>query len=267
MADDFIPVMTALIARPQPPDHIVIETSGLALPQPLIDAFNWPSIRTKVTVDGVVTVVDGLAQAQGEITQIPEALDAQRRADDALDHESPIEELFEDQLVAADLIVLSKADLLDADGLANARANLSTVCSRAVPIVEARAGAVPRAVLVGLGAGAEADLANRAGHHALGEEHEHDDFDSCVIALDEQTDMEAFLARATATIKANGVLRLKGFVAISGKSRRLAVQAVGARIQAYFDRPWGEGEPRAGRLVAIGMHGLQEAAIHQGLNG
>ncbi|MHA1546502.1 MAG: cobalamin biosynthesis protein CobW [Alphaproteobacteria bacterium] len=265
VADDFIPTMAALIERDNPPDHIVIETSGLALPQPLIDAFNWPSIRTCVTVDGVVTVVDGLAQAGGTIAQNSQALDDQRRADDALDHESPIEELFEDQLAAADILVLSKADLLDAEGLKNARANLSAACGRAVPIVEAHAGAVPLAVMVGRRAGAETDLANRTGHHVLGEEHEHDDFDSCVITLGEQDDLQAFLARATAAIEANQLLRLKGFIAVAGKSRRLVVQAVGPRLQTYYDRPWESGEQRQGQLVAIGLAGLQELKIRQDL--
>jgi cobalamin biosynthesis protein CobW len=104
-----------LLARKDRPDHIVIETSGLALPQPLVAAFNWPGIKTQVTVDGVVTVVDSAAVAAGRFAHDHDKLDAQRPADEGLDHESPLEELFEDQLTAADLIVLNKADLINAE--------------------------------------------------------------------------------------------------------------------------------------------------------
>src|SRR5690349_10186697 len=45
VADDFVPTMKKLLDRPEPPQHIVIETSGLALPQPLVRAFNWPEIK------------------------------------------------------------------------------------------------------------------------------------------------------------------------------------------------------------------------------
>jgi len=106
VAEDFIPTMEALLARPDAPDHIVIETSGLALPQPLVRAFQWPQIATRVTVDGVVTVVDGKAVAEGRFAANLAAVEAQRRADDNLDHETPLSELFEDQIAAADMIVV-----------------------------------------------------------------------------------------------------------------------------------------------------------------
>ncbi len=99
VADDFVPTMKQLLDREAPPDHIVIETSGLALPQPLVRAFNWPEIRTRVTVDAVVTVVDGPAAAEGQFAPDLAAIEAQRAADDNLDHETPLSELFEDQIV------------------------------------------------------------------------------------------------------------------------------------------------------------------------
>src|SRR5262245_8584116 len=48
VADDFLPTISALLDRPQPPEHIVIETSGLALPKPLIRAFAWRSEERRV---------------------------------------------------------------------------------------------------------------------------------------------------------------------------------------------------------------------------
>ena len=114
VADDFVPALKGLLDRPVPPEHIVIETSGLALPKPLVQAFNWPEIASRVTVDGVVAVVDGAAVAAGRFADDPEALAKQRADDQSLDHDNPLEEVFEDQLLCADLVVLNKADLMSA---------------------------------------------------------------------------------------------------------------------------------------------------------
>src|SRR5271169_1264183 len=54
VADDFVPAIEALLGRDRKPEHIIVETSGLALPKPLVKAFDWPPIRSKLTVDGVI---------------------------------------------------------------------------------------------------------------------------------------------------------------------------------------------------------------------
>ncbi|MDP9096779.1 MAG: cobalamin biosynthesis protein CobW, partial [Pseudomonadota bacterium] len=112
VAEDFIPTMQALLDRPNPPEHIVIETSGLALPKPLLKAFNWPGISSRVTVDGVIALVDAPAVAAGRFADDPAEVARQRAADPSLDHDNPLAEVFEDQLGAADLVVLNKANLL-----------------------------------------------------------------------------------------------------------------------------------------------------------
>ncbi|MGV1949897.1 cobalamin biosynthesis protein CobW [Agrobacterium vitis] len=273
VADDFVPTMQKLLARDVLPDHIVIETSGLALPQPLVAAFNWPDIRTRVTVDGVVTVVDSAAVAAGRFADDHDRIDAQRAADDSLDHESPIEELFEDQLTCADLIVLNKTDLLDADGLAKVRSDVTARMSRKPTLIEAKNGDVPVMVLLGIGAGSEADIDNRKSHHELEHEalhasgeahdhhHDHDEFDSFVIDLQQVREPDRFVDGLKTVIEAHDVLRLKGFVDVPGKPMRLVVQAVGNRIDQYYDRPWASGEQRATRLVVIGLHDLDQSAI------
>ncbi len=265
VADDFIPTMTKLLERENRPDHIIIETSGLALPQPLVAAFNWPDIRTQVTVDGVVTVVDSAAVAAGRFADDHDKVDAARAEDDNLDHESPIEELFEDQLTAADLIVLNKTDLIDAAGLAAVRAEVASRTHRKPTMIEAKNGEVAAAVLLGLGVGTEGDIANRKSHHemehAAGEEHDHDEFDSFIVELGPIADPNAFVARLKDVISTHDVLRLKGFADVPGKPMRLLIQAVGARIDQYFDRPWAAGEARGTRLVVIGLHDMDEAAV------
>jgi len=263
VADDFVPTMTMLLDRDNPPDHIVIETSGLALPQPLVKAFNWPDIRTRVTVDGVVTVVDGAAVAAGRFAHDEAALDAQRQADAMLDHETPMSELFEDQLGCADLVIVNKTDLLGEGGLDMVRDFIRPDVRNGVPVIAAKQGALPPAALIGLGVGAEDDIVNRPTHHERAGEvdHDHDDFDSFHVDLPQITDPAAFSDRVSEMLEAEHVLRLKGFVAVSGKPMRMVIQAVGPRVDHYFDRPWRADETRTTRLVVIGEKGLDQARI------
>ncbi|AAX74643.1 protein CobW [Brucella abortus 01-4165] len=267
VADDFIPTMTKLLDREDRPDHIVIETSGLALPQPLVAAFNWPEIKTQVTVDGVVTVIDAAAMAEGRFADDHDKVDAQRAADESLDHESPLEELFEDQIHAADLIVLNKADLIDAAKLDSVKADVAERSSRRVNMVPASFGKLGADVLLGLGVGTEDDIVNRRSHHEAhhgdGHEHDHDEFESFVVEAGSVADPKAFAEKLKAVIAEHDILRLKGFVDVPGKPMRLVVQAVGPRIEHYFDRPWGKDETRSTRLVVIGLHDIDEAAIAQ----
>jgi len=266
VADDFIPTMQALLDRPEPPEHILIETSGLALPKPLIKAFNWPAIRSRVTVDGVVTVVDAPAVAEGRFADDPDAVAAQRAADPSLDHDNPLAEVYEDQLNAADLVVLNKADLLDETALAALRAEVAARLPRAVKVVPAREGALEPAVLLGLDAAAEDDLAARPSHHdAEDGAHEHDDFDSFVLPLPDYDTPDALLARLPEVAAAHDVLRIKGFVRLKGKPMRLAVQGVGRRFRHHFDRPWTD--DRQGHLVVIGQTGMDREAIARAILG
>ncbi|MGY5807613.1 cobalamin biosynthesis protein CobW [Rhizobium sp. LEGMi198b] len=269
VADDFIPTMTKLLERDARPDHIVIETSGLALPQPLVAAFNWPDIRTQVTVDGVITVVDSAAVAAGRFADDHDAVEARRVEDESLDHESPIEELFEDQLTCADLIVLNKTDLIDVAGLGRVRTEVASRTARKPTIIEAKNGEVPAAILLGLGIGTEGDIANRKSHHELehedGAPHDHDEFDSFIVELGPIADPLAFIENLKGVIAEHDVLRLKGFVDVPGKPMRLQIQAVGSRIDHYFDRAWTPGEERQTRLVVIGLHEMDEEIVRKAI--
>jgi cobalamin biosynthesis protein CobW len=261
VADDFVPALKSLLDRPNPPEHIVIETSGLALPKPLVKAFNWPEIASRVTVDGVIAVVDGAAVAAGRFADDPAAVARQRAEDSSLDHDNPLEEVFEDQILCADLILLNKADLMtDADRKSVVN-EIGKVLPRAVALVETRHGQVPVKVLLGLGAAAEADLAVRPSHHDLEGEHDHEDFDTFIVDLPAYTSPQALVDRMVKAAEQHDVLRMKGFVEIEGKPMRLLVQGVGARIQHQFDRRWPDAAPRRGRLVVIGQKGFDQAGI------
>ncbi|HRN84324.1 MAG TPA: cobalamin biosynthesis protein CobW, partial [Hyphomicrobium sp.] len=247
------------------PEHILIETSGLALPKPLVQAFNWPAIASRVTVDGVIAVVDGAAVAAGRFADDPEALAAQRAEDTSLDHDNPLEEVFEDQLLCADLIVLNKADLMTAEEREKVAAEIKAAVPRAVKVVETTGGELDPKVLLGLGAAAETDLAARPSHHDNEAEHDHDDFDTFIVDIPALDAPEAILERIRAAADAHDILRIKGFADIKGKPMRLLIQGVGSRLQHQFDRPWRPEEARQGRLVVIGQKGLDRDAIAQAI--
>ena len=261
VADDFIPAIEALLSRSPQPDHIIIETSGLALPKPLVKAFDWPEIRTRLTVDGVIAVVDGAAVADGRFAHDPAKLVAQRAADSSIAHENPLEEVYEDQLLCADLVVLNKTDLLTAETIRRVTANIRTSVPRAVKVVEAREGRIDPSILLGLAAAVEDDLAQRPSHHDGEEGHDHDDFDSFVLDIPATSDPAGLLARLAAVAGQFDVLRMKGFVEVTGKPMRLLVQGVGQRFRQQFDRPWARGDDRRGRLVVIGEKGINRDAI------
>ena len=267
VADEFVPALDLILARRPQVEHIVIETSGLALPKPLVQAFHWPAIKSRVTVDGVVAVVDGAALADGRVAGDLEALSAQRAADTALDHDDPIEEVFGDQIACADLVVLNKRDLLDAAGIDKALAAIKGALPRAVRIVTVADGKVDAAALLGLGVGTENDIENRKTLHDSEPEHDHDDFDSFVVPLAEIGDPASIAARIAGLAASHNVLRVKGFAAVSGKPMRLLIQAVGPRVSHYYDRPWGASEARQGNLVVIGLKGLDREAVAKALLG
>ncbi len=261
VADDFIPTIEALMAMPERPDHILIETSGLALPKPLLKAFDWPAIRSRITVDGVVALADAEAVAAGRFAPDVAAVDAQRAADDSLDHETPLSEVFEDQIACADIILLTKADLAGDAGLAAARSVIEAELPRKLPILPVTDGTIDPRVILGLNAAAEDDLAARPSHHDGHDDHEHDDFESVVIDLPEVGDVDDLVTRIQRLAREQHILRVKGYIAVQGKPMRLLVQAVGERVRHQFDRPWGA-SPRQSQLVVIAEHhDIDEPAI------
>src|SRR5436305_3531139 len=188
VADEFVPALDAILAKVPRVEHIVIETSGLALPKPLVQAFHWPAIRNRVTVDGVVAVVDGAAIANGQVAGDLEALARQRAADNALDHDDPIEEVFSDQIACADLVVLNKRDLLDDARMAQALSVLNKARPSRAKVVTVAGGKVDPMALLGLGVGTEDDIENRRTLHDDEPDHDHDDFDSFAVAIPEISD-------------------------------------------------------------------------------
>ncbi|WP_339485506.1 cobalamin biosynthesis protein CobW [Pseudomonas sp. EL_65y_Pfl2_R95] len=266
--EEFYPVMRELIERRDQIDHIIIETSGLALPKPLVQAFNWPEIKNACTVDAVVTLVDVPATAAGQFAANPKAVDEQRRADPNLDHESPLHELFEDQLLAADLVVLSKTDLADAAALARVEALVRAEVPAQVKLIVSDQGRLELDLILGLGNASENTIDSRQSHHDHGDgdehDHDHDQFDSLVVDLP-LVDRERLLSVLHELVEQHSLFRIKGFVALKDKPMRLVVQGVGQRFDAYFDRRWNADETPCTRLVLIGQD-LDAQALRQALH-
>ena len=274
VADDFIPTMQKLLERETRFDHIIIETSGLALPQPLVRAFKWPEIQTRVTVDGVITVVDGKAVTEGRFAHSIEAVDQQRASDENLDHETPLSELFEDQVACADMIIVNKSDLLTNDQADNLVDQLKRDSRDGVQVLKSEKGVLSAEVVLGQKMGVENDLENRHElHHHHHEDdfnhhhddHDHDDFESFIIAIQEIQDPNIFIQKVVKVIKQHDILRLKGFVAVKGKPMRLTIQAVGPRVDSYFDKAFGINEERATKIVVIGQKGMNQSKIAEAL--
>ncbi|MFW8594902.1 cobalamin biosynthesis protein CobW [Cribrihabitans neustonicus] len=261
VADDFIPTIEQLMALPEQPDHIVIETSGLALPKPLLKAFDWPAIRSRITVDGVIALADAEAVAKGQFAPDLDAVQAQREADDSIDHETPLSEVFEDQISCADIVLLSKADLAGDEGVEKARAVIEAEAPRKLPILPMSEGVIDPRIILGLGAAAEDDLEARPSHHDGHHDHEHDDFESIVVEMGEVSDPQALQDAIVKLARERNILRVKGYVAVEGKPMRMLVQAVGERLRAQYDQPWGA-QPRKTQLVVIAEHhDIDEQAI------
>jgi cobalamin biosynthesis protein CobW len=251
--EEFLPTMQQLIKRRDRIDCILIETSGLALPKPLVKAFRWQEIRNAATVDAVITVVDCAAVAAGTFASDPEAVESQRQADDSLEHETPLQELFEDQLACADLVVLNKTDLVDKQAKANVEQLVKQEVSREVKIVESNYGQLNPSVFMGIQAAVENDLDNRPSHHDLEEEHDHDDeITSTQLVLDSAFDPQKLLHQLQKLAREQEIYRIKGFVAVPNKSMRLVMQGVGNRFDQFYDRPWKPEEARQTSLVFIG---------------
>jgi len=267
VADDFVPALDQILSRTLRVDHIIIETSGLALPKPLVQAFQWPTVKSRVTVDGVIAVVDGAALADGKVASDLDALAKQRAADETLDHDDPVEEVFDDQVACADLIILSKNDLIDAAGAVRANAALGDHIRPGVRVVPSANGKVDASLLLGLGLAVEDDIENRKTHHDDELDHEHDDFDSFVIDIPAIGNPDDLARRVATAAEEQNVLRVKGFVEVGGKPMRLLVQAVGPRVNHYYDRAWTAGDDRRSRLVVIGLKGLNQQAIEKILVG
>jgi cobalamin biosynthesis protein CobW len=267
--EEFLPVMQELLERRADIDHVLIETSGLALPKPLVQAFNWPEIKQYFTVDAVITVIDGPAVAKGHFAHDAGQVEAQRKADQSLDHDPSLHELLEDQLSAADIVVVSKNDLLNDDERTIVQREVGDKVPDSVKTAYISHGETPLDMLIGIDAASEEHIEHIHNHHDqhhaqdAHHDHAHDHFDSFVVSLG-QVDGGTLQNILKKLLEQHTIYRAKGFAALPGKPMRQVIQAVGERLETHFDRLWEAHEERLTQLVFIGK-GLDEASIRQSL--
>ena len=268
VADDFIPTMKSLLEGQYIPEHILIETSGLALPKPLLKAFEWPEIRSRLTVDSVLAVVDAEAVVNGIFApQMSNELE-EKQNQTYVEHETPLSEVFEDQINCSDVVLLTKPDLVK--NISDARNIIIKEMERNVPILEVQNGDIGADVILGVNAAAETDLDNRRSHHDGFDDHEHDDFDTFSISVPKILDIEKFKIVLETLIRKNDILRIKGFLRVESKPLNLLVQGVGKRLSVNFTDTKIPVE-NTGNLVFIGEKGridqdVISAYIHSSLN-
>ena len=268
VADDFIPTMKSLLEGQYIPEHILIETSGLALPKPLLKAFEWPEIRSRLTVDSVLAVVDAEAVVNGIFApQMSNELE-EKQNQTYVEHETPLSEVFEDQINCSDVVLLTKPDLVK--NISDARNIIIKEMERNVPILEVQNGDIGVDVILGVSAAAETDLDNRRSHHDGFDDHEHDDFDTFSISVPKILDIEKFKIVLETLIRKNDILRIKGFLRVESKPLNLLVQGVGKRLSVNFTDTKIPVE-NTGNLVFIGEKGridqdVISAYLHSSLN-
>ena len=268
VADDFIPTMKSLLGGQYLPEHILIETSGLALPKPLLKAFEWPEIRSRLTVDSVLAVVDAEAVVNGIFAPQMSTELEEKQNQTYVEHETPLSEVFEDQINCSDVVLLTKPDLVE--NISDARNIIIKEMERSVPILEVQNGDVGADVILGVNAAAETDLDNRRSHHDGFDDHEHDDFDTFSISVPKILDIEKFKIVLETLIRENDILRIKGFLRVESKPLNLLVQGVGKRLSVNFTDTKIPVE-NTGNLVFIGEKGridqdVISAYLHSSLN-
>ena len=268
VADDFIPTMKSLLEGQYIPEHILIETSGLALPKPLLKAFEWPEIRSRLTVDSVLAVVDAEAVVNGIFAPQMSTELEEKQNQTYVEHETPLSEVFEDQINCSDVVLLTKPDLVK--NISDARNIIIKEMERNVPILEVQNGDIGADVILGVNAAAETDLDNRRSHHDGFDDHEHDDFDTFSISVPKILDLEKFKIVLETLIQENEILRIKGFLRVESKPLNLLVQGVGKRLSVNFTDTKIPVE-NTGNLVFIGEKGridqdVISAYLHSSLN-
>ena len=266
VADEFVPALDQILAREPQVEHIVIETSGLALPKPLVQAFHWPAIKSRVTVDGVVAVVDGAALADGQVSADLAALSRQRAADTALDHDDPIEEVFEDQIACADLVVLNKRDLLDAAGIDRAMAAIKARCrARCASSPWRTARSIPRRCSGS--ASAPRPISRTARRITTTSSTTTTTISTVSSWRCPRSPTPPRSPRASPRVaEAHNVLRMKGFAGGPGQEQCGCWSRRSARASATITTgPGGRPRRAQGNLVVIGLKGLDRDAVAKAL--
>ncbi|WP_319454429.1 MULTISPECIES: GTP-binding protein [unclassified Mycobacterium] len=235
--DDLIETTMATINRPERPEYILLEASGVADPSAIMVTFGADCFRDRIRLDSIICVVDA-----EQVLAVPELMELKIR-----------------QMAFADMIILNKVDLVDRARLDQIRAWLDSRFHR-YRLVEASHGDVPLEVLLSVGRfdPAQADLPM----HAVEDHHAHDPsntFSSWCYESELPVSLEAL--REVMRQLPSDIYRAKGVIYTSDvPERRAVLQVVGKRVDISLWDAWGERTPRT-QLVVIGGGGIDTASL------
>jgi G3E family GTPase len=229
--DDLIATVLATVARPERPEYILLEASGVAEPSGIAMTFNNPGLRDAIRLDGILCIVDA-----EQVFAVPEAMELK---------------IF--QMACADMVILNKVDLVDRDQVDRIRAWLDSRFNRC-RLIEATRANVPLPVLLSAGRfGASRPDADGDSHGHDEPDHDHDhavQFGTWSYETDRPLSLETLQEVASRLPAA--IYRAKGLVyAAEAPERRAILQVVGRRVDIALDEAWGARPPRT-RIVAIG---------------
>ena len=243
---DLTRIIGNLMKRPHHFDHLVIETTGLAHPAPVIQAFFMDELlRNRLRLDAVVSLVD--------LVHVQQDWEA-----------DPVQE----QLAFADVVVLNKADLVDEAQRLTIERRVRDVNPVARLLTSAN-GNVPMQHVLGVDAFAlERILALDGDFLVKAHDHGQDDAVESVALLEERPmDLEK-LGRWIAGLmigRGADLLRMKGIIQLTGRDERYVLQSVHQLLDGSFDRPWKAAERRRSELVVIG-HDLDAGTLRAGFS-
>lgn len=248
--DDLLSETVRLIQRPQPPEYIIVETSGVSEPATVTMTFMLPELQEFLIVDSILTLMDA--------EQFPSL-------------KGEYQKLARHQIAVADMVVLNKVDCVTADQLDEVRDYVRDVVPEA-RIFETTFGKVPLELVLGVGRYAPEQLAGHESHdvhvHEAQDEHEHhDDHDhnhSLVFNTWNWTSDQPFTidsVQALVDKLPHTIYRAKGFVYIRDyPDSRFILQIVGRRGTLMISEPWGDENPSS-QLVFIGSAGGIDPAV------
>ncbi len=229
--DDFVPSIKALLEFNPTIESIIIETSGLALPIPLIQALNWPEIRSSIYLDVVVCIVNGESMINGLPINDLNKITKQYNDIDRIDHNVPIEELFEEQLEVSDIVLVSRSDILNDDQFDFVKNKIKASLNSSAPVLKSKNGKIDLNYLF------DFKFKKDTYKEFLTEEHDHNHIElvSDSIKLNYFLEKNDFENEMPKILDELNILRIKGRIWIPNKSLPLQIQIVGKKINTWFE--------------------------------
>ena len=249
--EDFIPAIKTLLNQNIELDGIVIETSGLALPIPLLSALSWPEIRSSVYLEMVIGLINGESMLNGLPINNLNEIRMQYQDTQIIDHEISFDELFEEQLQASDLVLVSRSDLIEDKYFHDIKTTVKTKLNPNVPVIKCLNGEINLEYILGSNYQTQFQQTNKKFHT---HDHNHIELHSKSIKCNYFLEKSEFEKEILQIIENLKILRIKGRIWIPGKLLPLQVQIVGTKVNTWYEEsPNDCWKPKQGGLEMISI--------------